>query len=41
MKNCINIQLKKDEILIRIQEDAEEKEIVECLKEKIEELKNL
>ena len=41
MKNCINIQLKKDEILIRIQEDAEEKEIVECLKGKIEELKNL
>ena len=41
MKNCINIQLKKDEILIKIQEDAEEKEILECLKEKIEELKNL
>lgn len=41
MINCITIQLKKDEILIRIKEDAEEKEILEELKEKLVELKNL
>ena len=41
MKNSITIQLKKDEIWIRVQEDAEEKEILESLEEKIEELKNL
>lgn len=41
MINCITIQLKKDEILIKIKEDAEEKEILEGLKEKIVELKNL
>lgn len=41
MKNCITIQLKKDEIWIKIKEEAEEKEIVECLKEKIVDLKKL
>lgn len=41
MKNSITIQLKKDEIWIKVQEDAEEKEILESLEEKIEELKNL
>lgn len=41
MENCITIQLKKEENIIKIQEEAEEKEIIECLKKKIVELKNL
>lgn len=41
MENCITIQLKKEEIIIKIQEEAEEREIIECLKKKIVELKNL
>jgi len=35
MKNCITIQLKKEEIWIKIKEEAEEKEIIECLKKKL------
>lgn len=41
MKNCITIQLKKNEIWIKIKEDATEKEILECLKKKIIDLKKL
>jgi len=41
MKNCITIQLKKEEIWIKIKEEAEEKEIIECLKKKLIELKKL
>lgn len=41
MKNCITIQLKKDEIWIKIKEEAEEKEIIECLKKKMVDLKEL
>ncbi len=41
MKNCITIQLKKDEIWIKIKEEAEEKEIIEELKEKLVDLKKL
>lgn len=41
MKNCITIQLKKNEIQIKIAEEAEENEIIECLKEKITDLKKL
>lgn len=41
MKNCINIQLKKNEIVIKVTEDAEEKEIIEDLNKKIVDLKNL
>lgn len=41
MENCITIQLKKEENIIKIQEEAEETEIIECLKKKIVELKNL
>jgi len=41
MENCITIQLKKDELWIKIKEDAEENKILEELREKIEELKNL
>ncbi len=41
MKNCISINLKKNEILIKINENAEQREIVESLKKKIPELKKL
>lgn len=41
MKNCVTIQLKKDEIWIKIDEEAEESKIVECLKNKIIDLKKL
>ena len=41
MENSITIQLKKDEIWIKIKEEAEENKILEELREKIEELKNL
>ena len=41
MKNCINIKLGTKQILIRIADKAEQKEIIECLENKIEELKKL
>ena len=41
MKNCITINLKKDEIIVKINEKATQKEIIECLKKKIEDLKKL
>lgn len=39
MKNCISINLKKNEILLKISEGAEQKEIIESLKKKLPELK--
>lgn len=41
MKNYVTVQLKKDEIWIKVAEDAEEKEIIEGLKNKIEDLEKL
>lgn len=41
MKDCITIQLKKNEILIKIREEADQKEIEQCLKKKVTELKKL
>ena len=41
MKNCVTIQLKKDEIWIKIEEEAEEKQIIEFLKKKLVDLKKL
>lgn len=41
MKNCIHINLKKDFIIIKIKEDAEQKDIVENLQKKLPELKKL
>ena len=41
MKNYVTIQLKKDEIWIKVAENAEEKEIIEGLKNKIEDLEKL
>ena len=39
--NCVSINLKKDEILIKLSETAEQAEILEALKKKIPELKKL
>jgi len=41
MKNCISIQLKKEEIWIKIREDAEEEEILENLNKKLVDLEKL
>ena len=41
MKNCISINLKKNEIVMKISETATQQEIVECLKAKLPELKKL
>lgn len=41
MKNCVTVQLKKDEIWIKIAEEAEEKQIIECLNRKLTDLKKL
>lgn len=41
MKNCVSINLKKNEILIKLNDDAGQIEIVENLKKKLPELKKL
>lgn len=41
MRNCININTKRNNILIKISEDAEQREIIECLKSKLPQLKKL
>ena len=41
MKNCISINLRKDEIIIKISENAEQIEIERELKRKLPELKRL
>ena len=41
MKNCISISIKKDQVIIRIEENADQREIVSNLKKKMIELKNL
>ena len=41
MKNCVSINLKKNEILIKLSEEAEQEEIVSNLKKKLTELKKL
>ena len=41
MKNCVSINLKKNEIIIKLNDDAEQVEIVESLKKKLPELKKL
>ena len=38
MKNYVSINLKKDEILIKLNEDAERNDIIEGLKKKLQEL---
>ena len=41
MKNIITISMKKDQVIVKIDEDAEQKEIISTLKKKMIELKNL
>ena len=41
MRNCVGINLKKDEIIIRISENATHADIMECLNKKIPALKKL
>lgn len=41
MKNCVSINLKKDQIIIKLNEEAEQKDIMEGLKKKLPELKKL
>lgn len=41
MSNCISISIKKNQVIIRIEENAEQKEIISDLRRKMIELKNL
>ena len=41
MRNCVSINLKKNEIIIKLNDDATQVEIVENLKKKLPELKKL
>ena len=41
LKNCVSINLKKDEILIKLNEEGTQEEIIENLKKKLPELKKL
>ena len=41
MKNCVSINLKKDQIVIKLSDDANQTEIMEALKKKLTELKKL
>ena len=41
MKNCVSINLKKNEIVIKLNDNATQMEIIECLKRKLPELKKL
>ena len=40
-KKCVSINLKKDKIIIKLNEDTKQEELVECLKKKLPELKKL
>ncbi len=41
IKNCVSINLRKNEILIKISDDAEQKDIIENLRKKLPELKKM
>lgn len=41
MKNCVSINLKKDQIIIKLNDDANQMEIIGALKKKLPELKKL
>ena len=41
MKNCVTINLKPDKIIVKIDDRAEQKEIIEALNKKIKDLKKL
>lgn len=41
MRNCVSVNLKKDQIVIKLNEETEQAEIIETLKKKLNELKKL
>ena len=41
MNNCVSINLKKDQIVIKISEEAEQKQIISALSKKLPDLKKL
>lgn len=41
MENCISINLKQKEILIKISDESTQEEIIECLNEKLEQLSKM
>lgn len=41
MKTCINISMKKDQVIIKVDDNAEQRDIIANLKKKMIELKNL
>lgn len=41
MRNCVSVNLKKDEILIKLNDNADQVEIIESLRKKLPELKKL
>lgn len=41
MKNCVSIQTKKDQVIIKVEDEAEQKEIMQDLKKRVSELKKL
>lgn len=41
MKNCVSINLRKDVVLIKLLDEAEQSEIMDCLKKRLSELKKL
>ena len=41
MKHCVSINLRKNEIIIKLNDDANQLEIVECLRKKLPELRKL
>lgn len=41
MRNCVSINLRKDKIVIKLRDEAEQIEIIESLKKKLTELKKL
>ena len=41
MKNCVSINLRKNEILIKISDDAEQKDIIDNLRKKLPELRKM
>ena len=41
MKNVIGVQLKKDETVLKISEDVEQKDIMQTLRKKLPDLKKM
>lgn len=41
MRNCINISMRKDQVIVKVDDNAEQRDIIANLKKKMIELKNL